>query len=121
MILFNSTNRNLFTWPLWTHQQLHDVFGSSFSETQAVAERGLYIVAGWVGERGDTIPWMLQLSSTLVGRILARTYTMDGRTVEEAAPNVNASVPPEGALLGAWQGPLHHPCISRNIFKADKI
>ena len=22
-------------------------------------------------------------------------------------PNVNAPVPPEGALLGAWQGPLH--------------
>ena len=38
---------------LCTHQQLHDVFGSSFSETQAVDERRLYIVVAGVGEGGE--------------------------------------------------------------------
>ena len=98
------------------------MFGSSFSETQAVAERRLYIVAGWgVGERGDTIPWMLQLSNTLVRRILARSYTMDGRTLEQASAKCQRAGTARGGLVGAWQGPPHHPSISRNIFKADKI
>ena len=63
-----------------------------------------------MGERGGTIPCILKLSLTSVGRILARTYTMDGRTLEQAAGKCQRAGTARGGLVGglAGQGPLLH-------------
>ena len=75
-------NSNVFTWcqkPIWTHQQLHDVFGSSFSETQAVAERRLYIVAGW-GGRARRYHTMHQQTLAHLSWTNSRAHLYHGRT-----------------------------------------
>ena len=64
---------------VWTHQQLHDVFGSSFSETQAVAERGLYIVAGW-GGRARSYHTMHPQTLAHLSWTNSRTQLYHGRT-----------------------------------------
>ena len=99
---------------LCTHQQLHDVFGSSFSETQAVDERRLYIVVAWCGRGRRTVPRMRELQCILVGRILARYDSMHRRTFRQWGEMSTRRCRPR-ALLGAWPPTSCH--ISPNIFR----
>ena len=103
---------------LCTHQQLHDVFGSSFSETQAVDERRLYIVVAWCGRGRRTVPRMRELQCILVGRILARYDSMHRRTFRQWGEMSTRRCRPR-ALLGAWPPTSCH--ISPNIFRPGKI